>query len=77
MRSTGSWFLDKTDDYVSRELEDSVDEHPMDDEELEPSLGWTDMESRTGVAVGTPEDTELDDCDDEAEPRISRTSVRC
>jgi hypothetical protein len=58
-------FLDTTDDYVSRELEDSIDEHLMDDNELEPSLGWTDMESRRGNAAGTPEDTELDECDDE------------
>jgi hypothetical protein len=39
-------FLDKTDDYVSRELEDAVDDGPCDDNELEagdgddePSLG--------------------------------------
>jgi hypothetical protein len=31
-------FLDKTDDYVSRELEDAVDDGPCDDAELEPSL---------------------------------------
>jgi hypothetical protein len=31
-------FLDKTDDYVSRELEDSIDDHPHDGDELEPSL---------------------------------------
>jgi hypothetical protein len=31
-------FLDKTDDYVSRELEDQVDDGPIDDDELEPSL---------------------------------------
>ena len=31
-------FLDETDDYVSRELEDEVDAGPCDDRELEPSL---------------------------------------
>jgi hypothetical protein len=36
-------FLDKTDDYVSRELEDSIDDNPHDDEgEAEPSLGSFD-----------------------------------
>ena len=28
-------FLDKTDDYVSRELEDAVDDGPIDDNELD------------------------------------------
>ena len=28
-------FLDKTDDYMSRELEDSIDDNPHDDDELE------------------------------------------
>lgn len=28
-------FLDKTDDYVSRELEDSIDDNPHDDNELD------------------------------------------
>lgn len=31
-------FLDKIDDYVSRELEDSIDDHPHDGDALEPSL---------------------------------------
>lgn len=31
-------FLDKTDDYVSRELEDAVDDNPCDDNELEPGF---------------------------------------
>ncbi|MGM4885285.1 hypothetical protein AB8A20_07905 [Tardiphaga sp. 604_B6_N1_1] len=39
-------FLDKTDDYVSRELEDSIDDHPMDDPELEPSLCGVDADPR-------------------------------
>jgi hypothetical protein len=40
-------FLDKTDDYMFRELEDSVDDHPHGDEgEAEPSLGWTEQEAR-------------------------------
>jgi hypothetical protein len=37
-------FLDKTDDYVSRELEDQVDDDAIDEDEREPSL--------CGVTVG-------------------------
>src|SRR3954452_23107226 len=36
-------FLDKTDDYVSRELEDSIDDNPQGEEgDDEPSLGSFD-----------------------------------
>ena len=42
-------FLDKTDSYMFRELEDSVDDNPQGDEgEAEPSLGWTEQEARWG-----------------------------
>ncbi|WP_457492184.1 hypothetical protein [Tardiphaga sp. P5_C7] len=61
-------FLDKTDDYVSRELEDSIDDHPMDDTELEPSLCGVDADPRRhagGDGCGWSSDRELDDADDE------------
>jgi hypothetical protein len=47
-------FLDKTDDYVSRELEDSIDDNPHDDEgEAEPSLGFLDhMTNQTRICEG-------------------------
>ena len=38
-------FLDKTDDYVSRELEDSVDDGPMDDNELDGPENGEDEDS--------------------------------
>jgi hypothetical protein len=38
-------FLDKTDDYVSRELEDQVDDSPCDDNELEGPENGEDEES--------------------------------
>jgi hypothetical protein len=38
-------FLDKTDDYVSRELEDAVDDGPIDDNELEGPENGEDEES--------------------------------
>ena len=48
-------FLDTTDDYVCRELEDAVDDNPCDDLELEPSLcGVT-------VGMGDADDMEGDD----------------
>jgi hypothetical protein len=52
-------FLDACDPYVSTELEDHVDDGPIDDTELEPSL--------CGVTVGpgSAEDRELDNSDDE------------
>jgi hypothetical protein len=59
-------FLDHTDDYVSRELEDSVDDGPIDDSELEPSLCGV-----TVAAVGMPVDNRGDDLEGEhdgAEP---------
>lgn len=60
-------FLDKTDDYVSRELEDSVDDNPQNDEgDAEPSLGWTDLEARRGRHFFWGDvDAELDNADDE------------
>jgi hypothetical protein len=38
-------FLDKTDDYVSRELEDQVDDWPCDDNELDGPENGEDEES--------------------------------
>jgi hypothetical protein len=38
-------FLDKTDDYVSRELEDNVDDGPIDDDELDGPENGEDEES--------------------------------
>ena len=38
-------FLDKTDDYVSRELEDAVDDGPIDDNELDGPENGEDEES--------------------------------
>ena len=70
-------FLDKTDNYVSRELEDQVDDSPCDDNELdgpengedeesdpaEPSLGSVgDVHfDQTGWAAGGRRDLEQDD----------------
>lgn len=53
-------FLDKTDNYVSRELEDSVDDNPQhDDSELEPSLCGVTAETKR--AEGVDDDLEGDD----------------
>jgi hypothetical protein len=38
-------FLDRTDDYVSRELEDAVDDGPIDDNELDGPENGEDEES--------------------------------
>ena len=38
-------FLDKTDNYVSRELEDSIDDGPHDDDELDGPENGEDEES--------------------------------
>src|ERR1700676_1098948 len=70
-------FLDKTDDYVSRELEDSIDDNPHDEETddngednedadpAEPSLGSVgDVHfDQTRWAVGDRRDLELDDAE--------------
>ncbi|UQD96127.1 hypothetical protein [Bradyrhizobium japonicum] len=37
-------FLDASDTYVMSELEDQVDDGPIDDTELEPSVGPDDLE---------------------------------
>ena len=58
-------FLDKTDDYVSRELEDSNDD--------EPSLGWTTSGLQGGHCGGTDDleaETEHDEDGDPAEPSL-------
>lgn len=71
-------FLDKTDNYVSRELEDAVDDGPIDDNELdgpengededsdpaEPALGSLDGQSdQTQWAAGDRRDLEQDPAD--------------
>ena len=38
-------FLDKTDDYVSRELEDNIDDGPIDDNELDGPENGEDEDS--------------------------------
>jgi hypothetical protein len=63
-------FLDTTDDYVSRELEDAVDDGPCDDNEMEPSLGSLDLvqdqdRAWRGATDNWLLDCEVDDCDDE------------
>jgi hypothetical protein len=73
-------FLDKTDDYVSRELEDQVDDSPCDDNELdgpehgededsdppEPSLGAFEGhdDQRVSWKAGGRRDLELDPAED-------------
>jgi hypothetical protein len=73
-------FLDKTDDYVSRELEDSGDDGPIDDNELEadgdgqnaddePWLGSTNVYTHTDQTVWARGGThDLEDEHDGAEP---------
>jgi hypothetical protein len=59
-------FLDHTDDYVSRELEDGGDDGPIDDNELAPTLCRVRV-----AATGMPVDARGDDMEDEhdgAEP---------
>jgi hypothetical protein len=54
-------FLDTTDNYVSRELEDQIDDGPIDDSELEPSLSGL-----TVAARGMPLDMRGDDMEGDA-----------
>src|ERR1700688_3185864 len=70
-------FLDKTDDYVSRELEDSIDDNPHDEETddngednedadpAEPSLGSVGDAhfDQTRWATGSRGDLEQDDAE--------------
>jgi hypothetical protein len=71
-------FLNKTDDYVSRELEDSIDDNPHgDDSDSEPSLGSFDMSNQirarqTGCHLP---DAELDDSDREDDDRQNSASL--
>jgi hypothetical protein len=46
-----------------RELEDSIDDNPQNDEgEAEPPLGWTEQEARRGQHAWSADvDVELDD----------------
>jgi len=71
-------FLDKTDDYVSRELEDSIDDNPHDEETddngednedadpAEPSLASLGLTDQEGWSMGDRRD--LEDEHDGAEP---------
>jgi hypothetical protein len=45
-------FLDKTDDYVRRELEDSADDNPQEEAGEEPSLGFLDHMTKPGANPG-------------------------
>jgi hypothetical protein len=57
-------FLDDTDNHMERE--EAVDDVGCDDIEVEPSLGWTELEARFGRhAAPADVDAELDNCDDE------------
>ena len=56
-------FLDKTDDYVSRELEDAADDNPIDDDELEPSLCGV-----TAAGANMPGDHSGADLEDDGTP---------
>jgi hypothetical protein len=49
-------FLDTTDDYVSRELEDQVDDGPCDTDELE--MGWTGV---TAGSANMPNESWIDE----------------
>lgn len=57
-------FLDKTDDYVSREVEDQVDDWPCDGDELEPSLCGV-----TTAAANMPVDGQGSDMEEEHDGR--------
>jgi hypothetical protein len=49
-------FLDKTDDYVSRELEDAVDDNPCDDNELDgPENGEDELSEPDEPSLGSIE----------------------
>ena len=74
-------FLDKTDDYVSRELEDEGDREEVDDDE--PSLGSFDrvvnQEKSYRATSNCPYplvDAEVDDCDREDSIQMKPSSNR-
>jgi hypothetical protein len=56
-------FLDTTDDYMFRELEDAVDDNPCDDLELEPSLCGV-----TAAAANLPAEFRDDDLEGDDTP---------
>jgi hypothetical protein len=59
-------FMDATDRYAANELEDAIDDGPCDDQEIEPSLGWGEMQARYGQYNEPADiDVELDQCDRE------------
>jgi hypothetical protein len=68
-------FLDTTDDYASRELEDQVDDNPCDDVELEPSLCGVEVAAKNMPADQFGDDREGEhdgrepETDDEPSPR--------
>ena len=69
-------FLDKTDDYVSRELEDGGDDAPCDDDELEPSFSGVGAEGAAGLLGFDSDELEADSVrggDAEAEPSLGAT----
>jgi hypothetical protein len=65
-------FLDKTDDYVSRELEDQVDDGPCDDNELEPSLCGVTVAQKNMAGDGNGSDLE-GDAHEDGEPMLGWT----
>lgn len=70
-------FLDKTDDYVSRELEDSVDDNPQgDDSELEASLGsLSEITDQTRWAERCSGVDDAEDEHDGREPEILEANL--
>lgn len=72
-------FLDKTDDYVSREMEDGGDDSPCDDDELEMSFcGVTAGTAKRPTGFGDDDELEGDDVrggDAEAEPSLGSVGM--
>jgi hypothetical protein len=72
-------FMDATDGYTIFEYEEGADDVPCDDSELEPSLGWTSIEARSGrIASSADVDVEGDAREDDednsdAEPSLGWT----
>jgi hypothetical protein len=66
-------FLDKTDDYVSRELEDGVDDSPCDDDEREASFSGVGADGAVNLLGFDSDELEADSVrggDAEAEPSL-------
>lgn len=63
-------FLDASDPYAATELEDSIDDEACDTNELEPSLGWTSTEAKSG-RVASPADVDREgDAREDDEPSL-------